>query len=189
MAGGAISTNASSSTGVMSRARPEGGQGHEANVEGVVLLHRLHHVGGVAGAHRKSPGSETAGAVRAGSAAAGRCRRWRRCQAAPVPSAPVARRAMASRGRDRGLDPIGIVQQLNAGHGRLRLPPDALDQPDAEPLLQCAHLQADGRCATDWPVRPRRRTRPSSITSRKAAQLVEIEAGRMRRQGMGLLTK
>lgn len=38
-----------------------------------------------------------------------------------------------------------IDEQVEACRGRLRPPPDALDQPDAEPLFEPLHLQADGR--------------------------------------------
>jgi hypothetical protein len=38
-----------------------------------------------------------------------------------------------------------VGEKLDAGRGRLRAPPDALDQTDAQPPFQKLYLQADGR--------------------------------------------
>lgn len=63
--------------------------------------------------------------------------------------------------------PPCMHEQVEACRGRLRPPPDAFDQPDAEPLFEPLHLQADGRLRQAFLVG----------RSRKASEIGDIDEG------------
>ena len=104
---------------------------------------------------------------------------------APVPSrtrpvAPAACGAIASRGGiERRLDLARVREKLRAGRGRRHAAADALDQLDAEALLELAHLQAHRRLA-DAEARRRGRKAPQRDHVREGADLVEIEPAHLK---------